>query len=88
MGISLQETIVRHVACDDGYITQMDGWMTVIGWLRFVDDAASLHVEIDNLNDSLVGFYFIRDIDKTLMDVSIRNPIGIMIIKILMWLQA
>jgi hypothetical protein len=35
-----------------------------------------------------VGFYFIRDIDKALMDVSIRNPIGIMIIKILMWLQA
>jgi hypothetical protein len=66
----------------------MDGWMTVIGWLRFVDDVASLHVEIDNLNDSLVGFYFIRDIDKTLIDVSIRNPIGIMIIKILMWLQA
>jgi hypothetical protein len=53
MRISLQETIVRHVACDDGYITQMDGWMTVIGWLRFVDDAASLHVEIDNLNDIL-----------------------------------
>jgi hypothetical protein len=28
-----------------------------------VDDVDSLHVEIDNLNDLLVGFYFIRSID-------------------------
>jgi hypothetical protein len=29
-----------------------------------VDDVDSLHVEIDNLNDLLVGFCFIRSIDK------------------------
>jgi hypothetical protein len=28
-----------------------------------VGDVDSLHVEIDNLNDPLVGFYFIRIID-------------------------
>jgi hypothetical protein len=28
-----------------------------------MDDVDSLHVEIDNLNDPLVGFCFIRDID-------------------------
>jgi hypothetical protein len=26
-----------------------------------MDDVDSLHVEIDNLNNLLVGFYFIRD---------------------------
>jgi hypothetical protein len=35
-----------------------------IGWLQFVDDVARLHVKIDNLNDFLVGFCFIRDIDR------------------------
>jgi hypothetical protein len=30
-----------------------------------VGDVDSLHVEIDNLNDPLVGFYFIRSIDYT-----------------------
>jgi hypothetical protein len=34
-----------------------------IGWLGYVDDVARLHVEIDKLNDPLVGFYFIRSID-------------------------
>jgi hypothetical protein len=29
-----------------------------------VGDVDSLHVEIDNLNDLLVGFYFIRSIDR------------------------
>jgi hypothetical protein len=28
-----------------------------------MDDVDSLHVEIDNLNDLLVGFCFIKDID-------------------------
>jgi hypothetical protein len=31
---------------------------------NIVGDVDSLHVEIDNLNDLLVGFYFIRSIDK------------------------
>jgi hypothetical protein len=31
--------------------------------LNIVGDVDSLHVEIDNLNDFLVGFYFIRSID-------------------------
>jgi hypothetical protein len=30
---------------------------------NIVDDVDSLHVEIDNLNDLLVGFCFIRSID-------------------------
>jgi hypothetical protein len=36
----------------------MDNWLANI-----VDDVDSLHVDIDNLNDLLVGFYFIRSID-------------------------
>jgi hypothetical protein len=36
----------------------MDNWMA-----NRMDDVDSLHVEIDNLNDPLVGFCFIRDID-------------------------
>jgi hypothetical protein len=36
----------------------MDNWLANI-----VDDVDSLHVEIDNLNDLLVGFCFIRSID-------------------------
>jgi hypothetical protein len=31
-----------------------------------VNDVDSLHVEIDNLNDPLVGFSFIRSIDRVL----------------------
>jgi hypothetical protein len=31
---------------------------------NIVGDVDSLHVEIDNLNDLLVGFCFIRSIDK------------------------
>jgi hypothetical protein len=30
---------------------------------NIVDDVDSLHVKIDNLNDLLVGFCFIRSID-------------------------
>jgi hypothetical protein len=37
----------------------MDNWLANI-----VDDVDSLHVEIDNLNNLLVGFCFIRSIDK------------------------
>jgi hypothetical protein len=37
----------------------MDNWLANI-----VGDVDSLHVEIDNLNDPLVGFYFIRSIDR------------------------
>jgi hypothetical protein len=36
----------------------MDNWLANI-----VDDVDSLHVEIDNLNDPLVRFSFIRSID-------------------------
>jgi hypothetical protein len=36
----------------------MDNWLDNI-----VDDVDSLHVAIDNLNDLLVGFCFIRNID-------------------------
>jgi hypothetical protein len=36
----------------------MDNWMANI-----MDDMDRLHVEIDNLNDPLVGFCFIRDIN-------------------------
>jgi hypothetical protein len=32
--------------------------------LGLVDDVARLHVKIDKLNDPLVGFCFIRDIDE------------------------
>jgi hypothetical protein len=31
---------------------------------NIVGDVDSLHVKIDNLNDSLVGFCFIRSIDN------------------------
>jgi hypothetical protein len=36
----------------------MDNWLA-----NRVGDVDSLHVEIDNLNDLLVGFCFIRSID-------------------------
>jgi hypothetical protein len=36
----------------------MDNWMA-----NRMDDVDNLHVEIDNLNDSLMEFCFIRDID-------------------------
>jgi hypothetical protein len=36
----------------------MENWLANI-----VNDVDSLHVEIDNLNDLLVGFCFIRSID-------------------------
>jgi hypothetical protein len=34
-----------------------------IGWLRLIGDVTRLHAKIDNLNDSLVGFCFIKNID-------------------------
>ena len=39
-------------------VDDMDNWMA-----NRMDDVDSLHIEIDNLNDPLVGFCFIRDID-------------------------
>jgi hypothetical protein len=39
-------------------VDDMDKWMAQI-----VDDVDVLHVEIDNLNDPLVGFIFVRYID-------------------------
>jgi hypothetical protein len=39
----------------------MDNWLA-----NMVDDVDSLHVEIDNFNDPLVGFCFIRSIDMYL----------------------
>jgi hypothetical protein len=35
---------------------------------NIVDDVDSLHVEIDNLNDLLIGFCFIRSIDMLMDD--------------------
>jgi hypothetical protein len=43
-----------------------NGWMKmIIVRFLFVDDVARLHVEIYKINDPLVGFCFIRDIDTT-----------------------
>jgi hypothetical protein len=40
-------------------------WRLKIGrWLRLCDDVDRLHVKIDNLNNPLVRFCFIRNIDK------------------------
>jgi hypothetical protein len=42
----------------------MDNWMA-----NKIDDVDSLYVEIDNLNDPVVEFYFIKDIssDKNIL---------------------
>jgi hypothetical protein len=50
---------MKCVACHD-LATRME---MRIGWLRLIGDVARLHVKIDNLNDSLVGFCFTRSID-------------------------
>jgi hypothetical protein len=42
----------------------MDGWMIKIERPWLCDDVDRLHVKIDNLNETLVGFCFIRSIDK------------------------
>jgi hypothetical protein len=42
----------------------LDGCRWRIGGLWLSDDVARLHVKIDNLNDLLVGFCFIRSIDE------------------------
>jgi hypothetical protein len=41
-----------------------------IGWFWLIDDVARLHVEIDKLNDLLVGFCFIRSIDIDYQEAS------------------
>jgi hypothetical protein len=41
----------------------MDGRMITIRRLRICDDVNRLHVKIDNINDPLVGFCFIKSID-------------------------
>jgi hypothetical protein len=33
------------------------------GWLRISNDVARLHIKINNLNNLLVGFCFIKSID-------------------------
>jgi hypothetical protein len=35
-----------------------------IGWLYLSDDVDVLHIKIDKLNNLLVGFSFIRNIDR------------------------
>jgi hypothetical protein len=47
----------------------MDGrQMIKIERLWLCDDVDGLHVKIDNLNESLVGFCFIRSIDSQYLD--------------------
>jgi hypothetical protein len=41
----------------------MDRQIIIILRLRICDDVDRLYVEIDNINDLLVGFCFIRSID-------------------------
>jgi hypothetical protein len=43
----------------------MDGWMIIIVRLWLCDDVDGLHVKINNLNDLLVRFYFIKSIDRS-----------------------
>jgi hypothetical protein len=47
---------------------QMDGRMITIRRLRICDDMDRLHVKIDNINDSLVRFCFIRSIDYSVFN--------------------
>jgi hypothetical protein len=42
----------------------MDGWRFKIERLWLYDDVDRLHIKIDNLNNPLVEFCFIRSIDK------------------------
>jgi hypothetical protein len=56
------EGLPRSVDMD---ATQMDGWMIIIVRLWLCDDVDGLHVKIDNLNDLLVRFCFIRSIDRS-----------------------
>jgi hypothetical protein len=49
----------------------MDYWDNINEWMKMTigrswltDDVDRLHVKIDNLNDSIVGFCFIRSIDS------------------------
>jgi hypothetical protein len=44
----------------------MDNWLANI-----VGDVDSLHVKIDNLNDPLMGFCFIRSIDELIFLISV-----------------
>jgi hypothetical protein len=52
----------------------MDNWLANI-----VGDVDSLHVEIDNLNNSLVGFCFIRSIDIAYL---IQSDISLILLSI------
>jgi hypothetical protein len=49
----------------------MDNWLTNI-----VDNVDSLHVEIDNLNDLLEEFCFIKSIDiaRSVSNTALRQP--------------
>jgi hypothetical protein len=40
-----------------------------------VDDVDSLHVQIDDLNDSLVGFFFIRSIDSYAFFIKLKKQL-------------
>jgi hypothetical protein len=40
---------------------------------RFSDDMARMHVEIDNINDFLVGFCFIRNLDSCMKERKDKN---------------
>jgi hypothetical protein len=58
------EGLPRSVDMD---ATQMDGWMIILVQLWLCDDVDGLHVKIDNLNNLLVGFCFIRSIDNIVL---------------------
>lgn len=50
-------------------VGKLDSWRQIKLWKIHDDvvdyDVARLHAEIYDLNDALVGFCFIRDIDET-----------------------
>jgi hypothetical protein len=46
-------------------VIKFDGQINRIRRLRINDDVDRPHVKIDNLNDTLVEFFFIRSIDGT-----------------------
>jgi hypothetical protein len=53
--------LLRHVTKQN---KQIDGQIIGILQLWIHDDVDRLHVKIDNLNEFLVGFCFIRSIDR------------------------
>jgi hypothetical protein len=58
--------------CDNPDHT-MNGGMNIIRWLGIYDDVDALHVKIDNINDMLVRFCFIRSIDYFLGDFIVHR---------------